>query len=115
MRFGSRQPIRTDVSSHNAEDEARTATQSRTISGVDVRYDCDEYLLLPDEDQELDDAVKARMETDDHFFVSYGSEKEETVVYKGVAFEQNGLFYHLYTDDNIDSEELFGMAAELIG
>ena len=54
------------------------------------------------------------MKTDDHFFVSYGSSEAETIIYKGVSFEQNGIFYHLYTSDNIGSEELFQMAAGLI-
>ena len=31
--------------------------------------------------------TKNRMENDDHFFVSYGSDKEETIIYKGVSFE----------------------------
>ena len=102
------------VSTHPADEDSRTATESRTIDGIDVQYNCDEYLVLPDEDYELDEAVKDRMETDDHFFVSYGSSEEETIIYKSVSFEQNGIFYHLYSSNNISSEELFQMAAELI-
>lgn len=102
------------VSTHSEDEDSRAATESRTIDGIDIQYNCDEYLVLPDEDYELDKAVKDRMETDDHFFVSYGASEEETIIYKGVSFEQNGIFYHLYTSDNIESEELFQMAAELI-
>ena len=104
--------IRTTINA--CKDHLRTATDSRTIDGIDIQYNCDEYLVLPSEDYELDEAVKNRMETDDHFFVSYGSNEEETIIYKGVSFEQNGIFYHLYSSDNIGSEELFQMAAELI-
>ena len=106
--------IALSASTHKADEDTRTATQSRTINGIDVHYNCDEYLFLPDEDHEPDEAVKVRMETDDHFFVSYGSEKEETIIYKGVTFEQNGISYHLYTSDSVDSEDLFRMAEELI-
>lgn len=106
--------VAVSATTHPADENDRTATESRTIGGIDVQYNCDEYLFLPDENSELDVAVKNRMENDDHFFVSYGSNKEETIIYKGVSFEQNGIFYHLYTSDNIGSEELFQMAAELI-
>ena len=106
--------INVSVSGHQADGNDRTATESRTIDGTDVQYNCDEYLFLPNEDYEMDDTVKARMENDDHFFVSYGSDKKETTFFKGVTFKQNGLLYHLYTSDSIDSEELFQMAAELI-
>ena len=106
--------INVSVSGHQADGNDRTATESRTIDGTDVQYNCDEYLFLPNEDYDPDDTVKARMENDDHFFVSYGSDKKETTFFKGVTFTQNGLLYHLYTSDSIDSEELFQMAAELI-
>jgi hypothetical protein len=106
--------VAVSATTHPADENDRTATESRTIAGIDVKYNCDEYLFLPDENSELDAAVKNRMENDDHFFVSYGSDKEETIIYKGVSFEQDGVFYHLYTSDSIDSEELFQMAAELI-
>lgn len=107
--------INVSVSSgHQADGNDRTATDSRTIDGINVQYNCDEYLFLPNEDYDPDDTVKARMENDDHFFVSYGSDKKETTFFKGVTFKQNGLLYHLYTSDSIDSEELFQMAAELI-
>ena len=106
--------VAVSATTHPADENDRTATESRTIAGIDVKYNCDEYLFLPDENSELDAAVKNRMENDDHFFVSYGSDKEETIIYKGVSFEQDGVFYHLYTSDSIASEELFQMAAELI-
>ena len=107
--------INISVSAHQADGDGRTATESRTISGVNVQYNCDEYLFLPDENYELDDSAKARMESDDHFFVSYGTNKKETIIFKSVTFKQNGLLYHLYTNDNINGEALFQMAAKMIG
>ena len=95
--------------------EERRATEIRTISGLQVRFDQDEYLVLPDENTELDEEVRTRMETDDHFFVSYGSERPETVIYRNVSFEKDGIDYILYTSDDIDSGTLYQMAGELIG
>ena len=97
------------------DEEDRSATEIRTISGLQVRFDQDEYLVLPDENAELDEDVRTRMETDDHFFVSYGSEQPETVIYRNVSFEKDGIGYTLYTSDDIDSGTLYRMAAELIG
>lgn len=95
--------------------EIREATEVKTIAGTRVRYDRDEYLVLPDENYELDEEMRNRLEKDEHFFVSYGSEKQETVIYQFISFEKDGITYTLYTSSSIDSEILFRMAAELIG
>ena len=97
------------------DEEDRSATEVRTISGIPVRFDQDEYLVLPDENAEPDEDVRARMESDDHFFVSYGSEQPETVIYRNMSFEKDGIGYILFTSDDIDRGTLYRMAAELIG
>ena len=111
----SDQTVTLSMTARPDAEETREATETRMIEGVTVRFDRDEYLLLPDEDDELDTNTKDRMENDDHFFVSYGSEHAETIFYNGVSFEKDGILYHLYTSDSIGSEVLFQMAAELIG
>ena len=110
----SDQTITLSMTAHTDAEETRKATETRTMKGVIVRFDRDEYLFLPDEGNELDAITKERLERDNHFFVSYGSESAETVFYNGVSFEKDGILYHLYTADSIDSDMLFEMAAELI-
>ena len=110
----SGQTITLSMTEHPNAEETRKATETRMIEGVTVRFDRDEYLVLPDENEKLDANTKDRLEKDDHFFVSYGSERAETIFYNGVSFEKDGILYYLYSADDIGSEVLFGMAAELI-
>lgn len=110
----SGQTITLSLTARPETEEKREATETRTIEGLTVRYDRDEYLMLPSEDMELDANTKRRIENDDHFFVSYGSEHSETVFYNSVSFEKDGILYLIYTADNVESRVLFEMAAELI-
>ncbi len=103
------------VSDRGSEEKWREATETRIINGIKVDYNYDEYLSLPDESYELDEATKERMESDDHFFVGYGSDAEETHFFKGVLFIKDGKLYDLYSMDDVSSDELFSMAEELIG
>ena len=102
------------VSGQPADDNGMTPTKTREIAGTTVAYNYDEYLLLPDESAPLDPAVKARMETDDHFFVSYGGEEQETYFFRSVSFVKDGISYNLNTMDEISEDELFSMAEELL-
>ena len=97
------------------DEEDRTPTETRTIDGITVTYNYDEYLVLPNEDEPLDADVQKRMENDDHFYVSYGSPEKETYFYSGATFVKDGISYHLFSTDKITANELFDMAAELIG
>ena len=73
----------------------------------------DEYLILPDEDEPLEASVQERREKDDHFFVSYGGEKE-TFFFSNASFIKDGVSYLIFTDDNVSADDLFSMAEELI-
>lgn len=95
-------------------DDGRDATEVRSINDVPVTYNYDEYLFLPDEDTELDAKTKNRMEQDDHFFVSYGSDAQETVCYSSVRFQKGGISYSVFTSDKVSADELFSIAEELI-
>ena len=56
-----------------------------------------------------------REETDDHFFISYGSDERETYYASSAAFDMADVHYCIMTfDENITSDELFGMAEEII-
>ena len=107
--------INLSVSKQLPDDDGRTPTESQVIAGTTVDYDYDEYLILPAEEEALTPEIEARLETDDHFYVSYGGESSsETYFYSGVSFIKDGIYYHLYTSDDITGEELFAMAKELL-
>ena len=99
---------------HPDDNQDRSSTEVRNINGISVRYDNDEYLYLPDENVQLDLTTQERLKNDDHFFVSYGSEKEETGNQQSVSFERDGVDYLVYTSDDVSKEDLFQIATELL-
>jgi hypothetical protein len=53
--------------------------------------------------------------TDDHFFISYGSDERETKYVSNVIFEMDNVIYDIGTFDNdISAEEMLDMAQEII-
>lgn len=98
------------------EDDDRTPTETRIINGITVAYDYDEYLFLPPkaEYETLDPDVQERLDNDDHFFVSYGTDDVETNFFSGATFEKDNIHYHIYSMDDVSAEELFMIAGELI-
>lgn len=96
-----------------SDDEDRTPTETRTIEGITVAFNYDEYLILPDEDEPLEAAVQERKEHDDHFFVSYGGNKE-TCFFSNASFTKDGIRYLIFTNDDVSADNLFSMAEELI-
>lgn len=104
-----------NVSKKMPEDDGRTPTETREIAGTTVVYNYDEYLLLPSEEDALTPEVEARLETDEHFYVSYGGGTEpETWYYSGVSFIKDKISYYLFSADDITADELFSMAGELL-
>lgn len=95
---------------------ALRANEMRTVEGVNVYYNCDEYLGLPvSKDIFPTEEELKREETDDHFFISYGSDERETTYVSSAVFEVADVHYCIMTfDENITSDELFGMAEEII-
>ena len=108
--------ISISTSYHPSDDGDRTATETRVINGVTVNYNLDEYLVLPAnaENQDLDADIKDRLDIDDHFFVSYGSDEPETYYFSGVLFEKAGVTFNIFTNDEVTADELFDIAEELI-
>ncbi|MGN0484865.1 MAG: hypothetical protein ACI4HI_15070 [Lachnospiraceae bacterium] len=94
-------------------EQDKTSTESRTIDGVTVYYNYDEYLFVP-EDYVLDDETKNRAENDPHFFVSEGADAPETKFYHSAIFEKNGITYLFQTDDNVTADDLYQMAEDLM-
>ena len=103
--------------SYKPLDSSSTApTELRRIDGIEVSYNFDEYLFLPptEEYEELSEDIQSRLESDDHFFVSYGSEEPETIYFSGVLFEKDGITYNVYTNSDVSADTLFNIAEELI-
>ena len=99
-----------------SDEKTPSDTEARDIEGITVSYNYDEYLFLPDgeDNKELDSDVKARLDSDDHFHVSYGSDKPETAYFSSVSFTKEGINISIYSFDDVTSDELFSIAEELI-
>ena len=103
------------LSAKMPDEEDRTPTETRTINGITVTHTYEEYLFLPpDAEGDLDPEIQKRLDTDDHFYVSYGSSEKETCFYSNASFVKDGISYDIFTRDVISADELFNMAAELI-
>ncbi len=96
--------------------DATRALQTRAVNGIDVYYSVDEYLFLPaEEGSEPTEDELEREATDDHFFISYGSDERETKYVSTVVFEMDNVIYDMGTFDNdISAEEMLDMAQEII-
>ncbi|MBE5839582.1 hypothetical protein [Butyrivibrio sp.] len=93
-----------------------TSMETRMVGDVAVKYSLDEYLFLPPSmEGQVSQELIDRMENDDHFFISYGSDQEETQMITNLSFDVDGVHYCLTTfDTTLTVDELFGMAGELI-
>ena len=104
--------IRMSYNSYDSDDE-NDATEERVIEGVAVQFNYDEYLFVPD-DYKLDEDTKERLKEEKHFQVSYGADEKETLYFSTVSFENDGITYTIDSFDDVDREELFSIAEELI-
>ncbi len=86
----------------------------KEIDGINVYYNYDEYLNLPEGEEATEEELQ-RSETDQHFFISDGSDERYTCYVSGVDFEIDGITYCLIGFDvDMTADELFGMAEEII-
>lgn len=93
-----------------------TSMETRMVGDVAVKYSLDEYLFLPPSmEGQVSQELLDRMENDDHFFISYGSDQEETQMVTNLSFDVDGVHYCLMTfDTTLTVDELFDMVEELI-
>lgn len=84
------------------------------IDGITVHYNYDEYLNLPVDEKPTAEELQ-RAETDNHFFISDGSDERYTSYVSGVNFEMDGISYVMIGFDvDMIADELFEMAEEII-
>ncbi|WP_026492145.1 hypothetical protein [Butyrivibrio sp. XPD2002] len=89
-------------------------TAVREIDGITVHYNYDEYLNLPGDERPTEEELQ-RTETDNHFFISDGSDERYTSYVSGIDFEIDGIAYIMIGFDiDMSAEDLFGMAEEII-
>ena len=92
-------------------------TESREIDGITVNFDLDEFVSLPPSAEEtgLSSEMQERVDNDPHFFVNYGSEKEEHSMFSNISFVKNGVYYLLSGQDTkLSADDFFTMCSELI-
>ncbi len=74
----------------------------------------EEIKRLPVGEKATDEELM-RDETDEHFFISSGSDVRETYYVSSVDFELDGITYILMGFDlDMTADELFGMAEEML-
>ena len=95
---------------------ALRANEMRKVDGVNIYYNYDEYLGLPaSKDISPTEEELRREETDDHFFISVGSDERETYYVSSVVFEMGDVQYCIMPHGGtVSADELFGMAEEII-
>ena len=90
-------------------------TDEVVIDGTTVLYDCDEYLFLPpDMEGKTDQKLLDREASDDHFFISYGSDEPETKFFKNASFVIGDIRYLIFSYDEVSEDELISVVRELI-
>lgn len=105
---------------HHVDENSEVAAKaqlSRTVGDIDIYYSQDEYLFLPESEEETgpSEEEKLREETDDHFYISYGTDERETQFISNVTFEMDGVVYVIGSFDNtLSGEEFLQMAEEIV-
>lgn len=88
-------------------------TQTRTIDGIEVRYDRTEHYMVP-ADYEVDEETLQRAEQEDHFSISYGTAEPETLFFDNIHFIADDVVFEILSSDDIPADTMFTAAEELI-
>lgn len=87
--------------------------EMRDIKGVPVYYSRLESVVLPDEKDATEEELE-RSKNDPFFNLAIGSAKREEDVSKHLSFDYKGIQYSLMAGDNMDVNEFYKMAEEII-
>lgn len=72
----------------------------------------DNYLFLPpDAKPSVEDS---KLEEEGKLMISYGSDKEERMIFRNVSWSENGMEYLISSFDGLSCDDLIGMAKEVI-
>lgn len=100
-----------DKSSYNTNKESYH--EMRDIKGVPVYYSRLESVFLPDEKDATKEELE-RSEKDPFFNLAIGSDKREEDASKHLIFDYKGIQYALMAGDDMDVNEFYKMAEEII-
>jgi len=87
--------------------------EMREINGVQVYYSRLESVFLPDEKDATEEELE-RSKNDPFFNLAIGSAKREEDVSKHLSFDYKGIQYSLMAGDDMDINEFYKMAEEII-
>lgn len=88
------------------------AQVTEEYEGIVISGNKDQYLFLPPGEEPSEEDKK--LEAEGRLYISYGSTAEERRVFTSVNWQEDGLFYHLYTYEDVSLEEMIGFAKEVI-
>ena len=91
----------------------RAYQEMRDLKGVQVYYWRLESVFLPDEKDATKEELE-RSEKDPFFNLAIGSAKREEDVSKHLSFDYKGIQYSLMAGDDMDINEFYKMAEEII-
>ena len=105
--------IDADISQIQPEDEDASAIETKQSGDVTLSYYTDHYKFVP-ADYELTDEDKQN-ETQDHYYISYGTNEIEEHDYQYVSWKKGDLNYLLSAKDlSLSSDEMFEMAEKYL-
>ena len=87
--------------------------EMRDIKGVPVYYSRLESVILPDEKDATEEELE-RSKKDPFFNLAIGSDKREEDASKHLIFDYKGIQYALMAGDDMDVNEFYDMAEEII-
>ena len=85
----------------------------RDVKGVKVYYSRLESVFLPDEKDATEEELE-RSKNDPFFNLAIGSDKREEDASKHLIFDYKGVQYALMAGDDMDINEFYRMAEEII-
>lgn len=87
--------------------------EMRDVNGVKVYYSRLESVVLPDEKDATEEELE-RSKNDPFFNLAIGSDKREESASKHLIFDYKGVEYALMAGDDMDVNEFYRMAEEII-
>ena len=95
------------------QDLSRNASETRTIHGTEVYYDHTEMYLVPPSYKPTAEEEE-RSWTDPHYTIAYGSDAPKTTYSSTLCFAKEGVRYYIMTIDDLNADDLYLIAEELL-
>ena len=87
--------------------------EEREMDGVTVSYQANRYIFLPPDAQPT--AEEAELEAKGELYISYGTDTREEQTFQRVTWQQDGVVYQVFTDDDsVTADDLFAAAADAL-